>query len=119
MIQQTAFIIYDIYNQGDEDVSIDLTIGYGQIGASILNLDSQIIGEYQNSFSTILGRNKQLAKKILNIYCTIQDIQPETNKIFLGLKIAGGKKDHIQTIIDSTVSDHGQIASALVTIVFI
>lgn len=119
MITQTAFIIYDIYDVRPDDVNLEVLIGNGQIGSSLLKLDNTLLGNFDNSFEYTIGENQALKSKTLNIFTTIHDIQPDTDKINLSIKLKGGKKDHEQVIINSTVPQSGGIATGVVTIIFI
>ena len=115
----TSFIIYDIYNAKKHPVEIEVNIGNGQQGSTILKLDTEVIGDEKNSFTKGLGPNNKLARKTLNLFTTIQDIQDRSDKISMDIKLKGGKIEHEQVIVDTTVSQPGSIVTAVVTIVFI
>jgi len=119
MIQQTAVIIYDVVNRGNKQVELKLLIGEGQLGQSLVLLGGKKIANRKGSFSLPLGSNKELKGSRLMISSTIVDINKATDKVSMSIALHGGKKIHEQSIIDSTVSNHGDMASALVSIIFI
>lgn len=115
----SSFIIYDLVNASDNIVNLNVKIGHGQAGNTIVKLDNKMLADENDSFSLDLGPCKKVVKKTANLFVTIQDINDASNKISLELKITGGKKNYESTIIDSDVPNHGDTASALITIVFI
>ena len=119
MTAQSAFIIYDIFNQREDIVSVEATIGHAQIGSSHLKLDNTVLGDEDNSFTKDIGQSKDLVRKTLNIFTTIQDVQDATDKVSLVVKITGGKKTHEQTVLDSTVATPSSIATVVTSVVFI
>lgn len=118
MISQTAVIFYDIFHTTDKEVFIEVTIGNGQAGSTLLSLAGVTIGNFDNSFKTSLGKSSDLLNKSISMNSNIHDINPDTDKVSLTIKLTGGKKDHEQSIINATVSNSGDTANALVLIRF-
>ena len=115
----TAFIIYDVVNTSEDIVSIDISIGNGQSGNTLVRLEEKQIGDFDNSFTLDIGKGKEVVKKSLYIISTIHDINPDNNRITMQLEINGGKKPYFHTVIDSSVPQHGDSTTAFVTIAFI
>lgn len=119
MISQHTFIPYDIFNQRDTPVELTVTIGNGQLASTLIKINNDKLGDFNNSFSESLGKSSDLVRKTVNLFTTIHDINPDTNKVTMTVKLRGGKSEHEQTVIDSSVPTHGDIATALVTILLI
>jgi len=114
----TAFIPYDIYDRREDPVFIEVKIGHGQQASTVLMLDSNQIGKRKGSFKREIGKNKELKGRTLNLFSTIQDIMPDTNRISMEIELTGGKITHDQVIVDTTVTKEGAIVTAVVTVIF-
>ena len=119
MTTQTVFKIYDIFDRRTTPIQLEVTIGHGQLGSTLLKLDSTLLGNFDNTFTHEIGPSNEMKNKTLNIFTTIHDIQPDTDKVSLAIKLIGGKKEYEQTVLDTTVPTSGAIATGVVTVVFI
>ena len=115
----TSFIIYDVVNTSEDIVKINVKIGNGQLASTLVKLEDKIIDDFDNSFEINLGECKQVVKKSAHLFTTIHDINPDNNEISMKLEISGGKKVFKQTVIESSVPQHGDSATALISIAFI
>lgn len=112
MLTSTNTIIYDVYDSGNEVVIITIEIGNGQIGSSIVKIENNNLGDFENSFSLEIGKNKDLKGKQLSIITMIHDINPSSDKIEMSIQIEGGKNIHNQVIFDSSLPSSGSIANS-------
>ena len=118
MVNQ-AFVIYDIYDQGEDLINLTINVGYGQVASSNVRLNELVLGDFEGSFSLNLDKSKTLKNRTLNVYTTIHDIQPDTDKVYLDLKLEGGKHVHSQVVLDSTVPLPGSFATCIISVFFV
>jgi hypothetical protein len=119
MLTQSIFIVYDIINESENPIVLNVEIGYGQIAQSLLFIDDTSQGTKENSFELIIGKSNELIRKELSIFTTIHDIQTDTDKIYMKLVLKGGKSDNITEIFNTVLPQPGGLAHAQVRIIFI
>lgn len=110
-------IAYDIFDQKDIPVTIDVKFGFNQLSSTLVRLNMEDIGSFDNSFTLNPGTNKGLDGKQLILFTTISDSNPDSDQVSMEITIEGGKKIHKQMVLDSTVPSHGVI-SGIVSILF-
>lgn len=119
MLTQSIFIVYDIINESENPIILNIEIGYGQIAQSLLIIDDTSLGNKENSFELIIGKSNELIRKELSIFTTIHDIQADTDNIYMKLVLKGGKSDNVTEIFNTAVSQPGGLAHAQIRIIFI
>ena len=115
----SAYIMYDVVNTSEDIVNVDIKIGHGQLATTLVKLGDVDLGSHVGSFNLDLGTCKHVVKKTAQLITTIQDINPDTNKVSMVMELTGGKKPYSHTVIDSSVPSDGQVISAIVLIAFI
>jgi GTP cyclohydrolase III len=103
----------------EEKVKLKITIGYGQIGTTSVNLGkNKIISDHENTLEeTTLGSGKELVSKKLFCSTIVADVRTETNETSVTYELIGGVKPFKQTLQESVESE-GDVVFYIATFLF-
>src|ERR1043165_176912 len=123
--------LHDSYNlkSGSQDnVTLTVTIGFAQLGATTINLDGVSVCNtatdqqgnsiqpgakcvYPKSFSLIVGQNYSLAGKQLVIISNVERIfddgQAGADQSSVDISLSGGQQDKVYPTLSGTISSKG------------
>lgn len=119
MLITTDNIIYDVYDDSENQINIEIIIGYEQPANTFLQLDQTPIGNDNGSFNKDIGRSKDLKGHKLIVITTIHDMNPNTDKVSLEIILSGGKNPLSKKIFDIQLNQSGDAISSIVNIYFI
>ncbi len=114
----SSTIVYDIFDQKDDPITVTVNFGFNQLSSTLVRLNMDDQGSHDNNFTLNPGSNKFMNEKQLVLFTTISDINPDSDQVSMEVIIEGGKKPFQQTVVDSTVPSNGVI-SGIVSILFI
>jgi len=93
------------YEVAGGDVSLTVTIGNGQLGASLVRLGTREIGSGQIKDLPV-GKGPAITGKTLTVKTVVADVNDKTNRTNVGYSLKGGKvpKDYD---LEATVDQEG------------
>ncbi len=110
-------IPYDIFDKKDHSITLTVKFGFNQLATTMVKLDTEDKGSFDDGFTIDLGSNMSLNNKQLMLFSTISDINPSSDQVSMEVTIEGGKETVTKMVLDSTVPTNGVI-SGIVSILF-
>lgn len=108
---------YELVNF-DEPIQLEISIGFKQRSSTTVLLDGErIIDNAEGSFSIELGSSSSLSGKVLDIYTTVKDRNPDTDLTGIKVSIIGQRQ--LEKVLYSKVNVSGGKEFYNVTIYFV
>lgn len=91
MSQLIRIYTYKLQN-AQAPISLSVTIGNAQAASSMVQLDGKILQSgIQNTFDLPVQDPNSLSGKILDLYTTVTDVNPDSDDISFRIKLSGGQ----------------------------
>jgi len=90
----------------DSPVLLSVTVGNGQIGASLAKLQDTVVGPGPEISNCRIGTNKELHGKTLVIRTTATDVSPHTNDLIVTYALTGGSSTFEQSLVATAEGEY-------------
>ena len=94
------------YTVTQGSVVLEITIGDGQIGSSIVMRDGEIIARGGEKLVVDIGQGRDLANTSINVKSVVSDESDLTDRTSVTYQLRGGQRDE-RHVVDATVDADG------------
>ncbi len=106
------------YHVAEGSVSLSITVGDAQMGASAVWLEGKKILQGDDIRNARIGDGRELRGKELVIKTVVTDVNDKTNHISVTYDLAGGVKE-AELFLESTVQENGESVLYRTSIAFV